>query len=73
MGNKKKTQTAVEKQTIKEPSWQRVIILGVAAKEGWKMLTPGQYFHIKDLVKQLVGFGRQDYVSNLAIAPFGDS
>ena len=72
MGRKKKTQAAVENQSDKTVDWHRVVVVGMAAKEGWDELTPGQYLHLKDLVKQLVGFGRQAYESNLTIAPFGD-
>lgn len=72
MGGKRKIETAPKKQAGRKKTWQRVIVIGIAAKEGWDELTPGQYLHLKDQVKQLVGFGRQDYQSNLTIAPFGD-
>ena len=52
--------------------WQTVVVLPIVAKEGWDELTPGQYQHVKDLLKQLVGFGRREYESNLTIAPFGE-
>ena len=74
MGKKqksKKTQAAVQERA-KIAKWQRIVVLGIAAKEGWDELTPGQYLHLKDLLKQLVGFGRQDYESQLKIVPFGD-
>lgn len=51
---------------------QKIVVLGVAAKEGWELLTPGQYQHVKDLEKQLVGFGKREFDSNLSIKQFGD-
>jgi hypothetical protein len=53
-------------------TWQDIVVLAVAAKEGYDELTPEQYLHVQDQVKQLVGFGRRDFESILSIAPFGD-
>ncbi|BBO32100.1 hypothetical protein [Lacipirellula parvula] len=47
--------------------YQEVVVLGVAAKEGYDVLTPGQYLHVKDLIKQLVGFGRREFGSILRL------
>ena len=70
MGKKKKV--AVGEKSAVEIQRQRIVVLGVAAKEGWEELTPGQYQHLKDLIKQLVDFGSRKYESNLTIAQFGD-
>ena len=71
MPNKKKRENVAQEQKGKTSS-QTIDVLGVAAKEGWEILTPGQYLHVKDLIKQLVGFGRREFESNLKIGPFGD-
>ena len=56
-----------ERSASKAPSkkkainWQRIVVLPIAAKEGYDELTPGQYLHVKDQVKQLVGFGARRF------------
>lgn len=52
--------------------YQTVAVLPIAAKEGWEILTPGQYLHAKDLIKQLVGFGVREFDSKLRIEQIGD-
>ena len=71
MARDKRIRASVDKKS-KQTDWQRVVVIGIAAKEGWEELTPGQYLHLKDLVKQLVGVGRKEYESHLNIGPFGD-
>lgn len=68
----KKKQPSVSLSQAKTATWQDVVVLGIAAKEGWEILTPGQYEHMKDLEKQLVGFGRRDFDSNLRIEQIGE-
>lgn len=64
--------TAGSQRLEARTAYQTVVVLNIAAKEGGDELTPGQYLHVKDLVKQLVGFGRQEYESQLRIEKFGD-
>jgi len=54
------------------PQTQTVVVLGVAAKEGRADLTPGQYVHMSDLIRQLVFFGSRAYEIELRIEKFGD-
>jgi len=65
MAKRRKTRVAADSEITgsKKQAWQRVIVLPIAAKEGWNELTPGQYLHVKDHVKQLVGFGRKQFDS----------
>ena len=72
MAKKKKQDSIADNASKLAVSYQKIDVLPIAAKEGWEMLTPGQYLHIKDQVRQLVGFGIKRYESNLTIAPFGD-
>lgn len=50
--------------------WQQVVVIPPVVKEGHDELTPGQYLHVKDQVKQLVGFGARRFDSELRIEPF---
>jgi len=77
MAKRRKTRVAVDPEVSDSKkragqAWQRVIVLPIAAKEGWNELTPGQYLHVKDHVKQLVGFGRKEFDTSITIAPFGE-
>ena len=72
-----KRQKTAPDQTGDEPPkvsvrFQEVVVIGIAAKEGHDELTPGQYLHVKDEVKQLVGFGRRDFDSLLRIEKLGE-
>jgi hypothetical protein len=51
---------------------QVVAVIAVAKKEGRSFLSPAQYLHVTDLVKQLTGFGVRQFESNLRIEPLGD-
>ena len=66
--NKKDDPNPVEAKS----KWQVVVALAVAKKEGREELTDGQYLHVTDLIKQLVGFGSRRFASELRIEQFGD-
>jgi hypothetical protein len=61
---KTKTTSAAPRQ-----SWQTVIVPEVVRREAREFLSIGQYVHVTDFVKQLVGFGTQRYDKTMKIAP----
>lgn len=69
MTKKRKSQQAVRPQPT-ETRLQAVVVLGKAAKEGREILSEGQYLHVKDLLRQLVGFAAREFESNLTLASF---
>lgn len=69
MTKKRKSQQAVDSRSTRA-RLQTVVVLGKAAKEGREILSEGQYLHVKDLLKQLVGFAERDFESNLTLGTF---
>jgi hypothetical protein len=74
MSQKRKSPVAAAGQPRRDArtAYQTVVVLNIAAKEGADELTAGQYLHVKDQIKQLVGFGRQEFESQLRIEKFGE-
>jgi hypothetical protein len=75
MSKKRKSPAAagLSKQELHfKTAYQTVVVVGIAAKEGSGELSDGQYLHVKDLLKQLVGFGRREFESQLRIEKFGE-
>jgi len=68
----KSRKTRRQGKAERKVQFQDVVALRVACSEGRDILTPGQYEHVKDLLKQLVGFGSQTYDQMIRIEPFGD-
>ncbi len=71
MGKREQSAGAGSEQAV-SLAFQDVVVLGIAAKEGREFLTPGQYRHVSDLVKQLVGFGRREFDSHLVYRQVGE-
>jgi len=69
-GDRKRTKRT--KQVDTKAKWQDVVVLAVVKKEGRAELTPGQYLHVTDLIKQLVGFGQRKFETLLRIEQFHD-
>ena len=55
-----------------EPRWQDVVVPDVVRREARKFLSIGQYVHVTDFVKQLVGFGSRRYDRTMRIEALGD-
>ena len=47
-------------------------VLAVAKREGRSSLSPGQYLHLKDIIKRLVHFNRPKEIADLRIEPVED-
>lgn len=50
--------------------YQKVVVPTIVRKESREFLEIGQYIHMTDLIKQLSGFGRREYESELRIEKF---
>jgi hypothetical protein len=68
-GRRNKT---VPREAPKVQQWQKVVVLELPRREAREFLTIGQYVHVTDFVKQLVGFGRRAYDMTMRISPLGD-
>jgi hypothetical protein len=60
---KQKVETELKAKSI----WQEVFVPQIVRLEAREFLTIGQYVHVTDFVKQLVGFGRKDYDRTMRI------
>ena len=68
----KKKGTRRQGKVDRKVQYQDVVALQIACSEGRDILTAGQYEHVKDLLKQLVGFGSQSYDKMIHVEPIGD-
>lgn len=68
--SRQRTDRRSSPRTAAASTRRTVVVLPVAMKEARKFLSPGQYLHITDLVKQLADFGAAGGVPG--VEPFGD-
>jgi hypothetical protein len=52
--------------------WQQVFVPRIVRLEAREFLSMGQYVHVQDFVRQLVGFGTQEYDRTICVKQLGD-